>query len=220
MPARDTKKFYADEEVRVASGHLNFALAEAGEVIYDAAAATGDYVQALLDRGKTVMGSDINAQYVAVAKKRNLPIIVADAAQLDLPDKSVDTILLFEVLEHIPNKLIRQRILKEAKRVSRKNVLITIPNSNAVDLLSRCGLTYEHMLDRDHSVFFTDKIIKADLEQVFKQVSIRPSEAIEERLFGELFDPKPLNWINRVLKYSKYQQQLFFRYYIVADSSK
>lgn len=64
-----------------------------------------------------------------------------DAKYLEYPDKFFDATLLFEVLEHINDPY---KVLKEAKRVSRKYVPITVQNCRGCDKLSPKGLTFEH----------------------------------------------------------------------------
>ncbi|TAK89111.1 class I SAM-dependent methyltransferase [Patescibacteria group bacterium] len=219
MSQRDTNKFYADQVVRVAPGQMEFIKKYAGKQILDVAAATGDYVEALNQEGYECTGSDLNKEYVAIAKKRNLPVIVADASNLKLKDNSVDTVILFELLEHIKDSQDRIAIMKEAKRVARKNVLITTPNSHHVEMLRRCGLTYEHMLEVDHKVFFTDDQIKSDVEAAFERSDIIPSEQIDNRLFEELFNLNQRKWLRRTFKFYPYTPKLFFRYYVVGDAS-
>lgn len=216
---RDTNKFYADQVVRVAPGQMEFIKKYAGKQVLDAAAATGDYVEALNKEGYDCTGSDLNKEYVRIAKKRKLPVVVADATKLDLKDNSVDTVILFELLEHIKDSKDRIAIMKEAKRVARKNVLITTPNSNHNELLKRCGLTYEHMMEVDHKVFFSDEQIKSDVEAAFERSEILPSEQIDDRIFEELFDLNQKKWLRRMFKVYPYKPKLFFRYYVVGDAS-
>nr|WP_269204626.1 class I SAM-dependent methyltransferase [Motilibacter deserti] len=197
---------------------MSFALEHAGPVVHDAAAASGDYVAALQQAGHTCTGSDINGGYVAIAKGRGLPVEEWDAAALGLPDDSVDTVLLFEVLEHVPDPDVRRRILQESKRVARRNVLITTPHSGELDLLFQCGLTYEHMLDRDHSVFFTEPMLRAELGQVFDTFTLTQEEEIDSRLVSRLFSPRTQKVLHLVSRVKPYQPKLFFRFYAVASA--
>ncbi len=45
--------------------------------------------------------------------------------------------------------------LEEVKRVTSKNILITVPNCSDFNKLKFHGLTYEHMLEKDYVNFFT-----------------------------------------------------------------
>jgi SAM-dependent methyltransferase len=84
------------------------------------------------------------------ALSSGLPV-VAVGDTLPFPDRAFDTVLLFEVIEHVPAI---HTILKEAFRVARKNVLVTVPNAEDLDLLKGNDVTYAHMLSSDHVHFF------------------------------------------------------------------
>jgi ubiquinone/menaquinone biosynthesis C-methylase UbiE len=98
-----------------------------------------------------------------------------DATSLKFSDNSFDTALLFEVLEHANNP---DAILKEAKRVSSKNVLITVPNCSDFFKLKKMGLTYGHMLEKDHINFFTKEDLENLLSKYFKKFKVEEKEPI------------------------------------------
>jgi len=50
--------------------------------------------------------------------------VCGDAHELPFKDKAFDVSVLAELLEHVPNPI---RVLKEAKRVTRKKVIVTVP---------------------------------------------------------------------------------------------
>lgn len=54
------------------------------------------------------------------------PDYVADVRKLPFPDNSFDAVLAYEVLEHLPFEDF-EKALGELKRVSKKNVLISLP---------------------------------------------------------------------------------------------
>ncbi len=91
----------------------------------DAGCATGEYIQRLGTLGYHCVGEDVNSEYIDMAKQKGLDAHVMDAKHLEFPDKSFDTIILFDVLEHVDRP---EEVLKDARRVARKNVLITVPN--------------------------------------------------------------------------------------------
>src|SRR4029453_17733831 len=92
----------------------------------------------------------VNFQYLKGAAAAGLPAVAA-LGPLPFPDRSFDTVLLFEVIEHVPSI---EAILKEAFRVARKNVLVTVPNAEDLELLKGNDVTYAHMLSSDHVHFF------------------------------------------------------------------
>lgn len=216
---RDSTGSHAqDVRTKVAPGHLAFARENAGSRVHDAAAATGDYVAALRDLGFQASGSDINGDYVAIAAARELPVVQRDASRLQMDSDSVDTVLLFELLEHLAGPDLRKRVLVEAKRVARRNVLITTPDSTHLALLEQCGLTYEHMLDRDHSVFYDEEMVRREMGQVFGSYELRHCEEIDRRILGALL-PRPVVAAALALRgLRRRRATLFFRYYVVADA--
>lgn len=121
---RDTKNWYLEKSNYASAALIEFAVQFAGKKILDAGCATGEYCVKLSELGFECTGVDINPAYVAKAKTIGIDAYVMDGRSLKFPDNSFDTILLFEVLEHVNNP---EDILKEAKRVTRKNILITVP---------------------------------------------------------------------------------------------
>ncbi len=61
--------------------------------------------------------------------KRLKPDVVGDILKLPFKDQSFDVIVCYEVLEHIPYENL-QRALREMHRVSKKYVIISLPDSN------------------------------------------------------------------------------------------
>src|SRR5678815_2653161 len=100
---------------------VRFALKHAGQKILDLGCGYGAYSLALLKEGRWCVGCDINLQYLQVAVASGLPAVAA-LGPLPFPDKSFDTVLLLEVVEHVPEI---HDVLKEAFRVARRNVLVT-----------------------------------------------------------------------------------------------
>jgi ubiquinone/menaquinone biosynthesis C-methylase UbiE len=122
-----------------------------------------------MKEGVKCIGCDINLQYLRKAAAQGLPVVSVDS-KLPFPDRSFDSVLMFEVIEHVPDL---HRILAEAFRVARKNVLITVPNSENVDLLKANDVTYAHMLSSDHLHFFEPASLKNLLEPFFSAVLYR-----------------------------------------------
>ena len=129
---------------------VRFAAKHAGQRILDLGCGYGAYSLALLKEGRSCVGCDVNLQYLKKAAASGLPAVAAEGP-LPFSDKSFDTVLLFEVIEHVPPI---EAILKEAFRVARKNVLVTVPNAQDLELLKGNDVTYAHMLSSDHVHFF------------------------------------------------------------------
>ena len=129
---------------------VRFAAQHAGETILDLGCGYGAYSLALAAAGRRLIGCDINPKYVAGASASGVPAIVVDSA-LPFADRSFDTVVLLEVIEHVPQI---DAILREAFRVARRNVLITVPNAESLERLAENDVTYAHMLSSDHVHFF------------------------------------------------------------------
>ena len=83
--------------------------------------------------------------------------------------------LIFEVLEHVADV---EKLLAEAFRVARKNVLITVPNSENIEVMQENDVTYAHMLSSDHLHFFDPESLRELLERYSEDVSIERSDPI------------------------------------------
>ena len=77
------------------------------------------------------VGVDLNPENIAVARQlaREREFTVGDALALPFPDRSFDTVLLPDILEHLAFDDV-PRAVAEARRVSRRFVLITLPKGD------------------------------------------------------------------------------------------
>ncbi len=69
--------------------------------------------------GKDIVSVDINPE--------RRPDFVGSVTNLPFPDNSFDVVLCFQVLEHLPFEDF-EKALKEMRRVSKKNVLLSLPH--------------------------------------------------------------------------------------------
>ena len=152
---------------------VRFAVKHAGPNILDLGCGYGAYSAALMGQGYRCVGCDINVEYLRKASQR-LPVVAADTA-LPFPDGAFDTVLLFEVIEHVPTP---ERLLKEAFRVARRNVLVTAPNIENLDVLKRHDVTYAHMLSSDHVNFFDSESLSRLLRQFSSNVKLERGDPI------------------------------------------
>lgn len=145
---------------RINRARLKSVIKAAGKTILDVGCSTGEYVQKLSQEGYHIFGVDIlfNPQWSTQPIKR---IACADALNLPFPAQSFDTILAFEVLEHLPNA---SEVIDEFHRLCRKNLLISVPNCDLPSEFLTAGLVYSHWLDRTHCNFFTPQTLSKFLE--------------------------------------------------------
>lgn len=155
------------ERQRIASwGTLNpmrlkTILAHAGKKVLDAGCATGEYVSFLRQRGYDAFGIDLlpSAAWAGPDRQR---FSVGDVRHLPYPDGEFDTVLLLEVLEHVPDA---EGVLREVRRVSRKNLILSVPDAQMDPLFAEAGLAFHHWVDRSHVQFFDRDELQALLER-------------------------------------------------------
>jgi SAM-dependent methyltransferase len=172
---RNSQDWYLGLETSVANQELiRFCRRFAGQRILDLGCATGDYCLELGKLGYECVGADINATYVAAARKKGVDAVVS-RERLPFADNAFDTVILFEVLEHVPDP---EGVLREAKRVSAGNLLVTVPDCGSRAALSRCQLICEHFLELDHVNFFTEADLKTLLAAHFAKFTVERREPI------------------------------------------
>jgi SAM-dependent methyltransferase len=107
---------------------------------------------------------------------------ISDAQVLTLPDASVDTILCFETLEHLPDP---EMALREYFRVARKALILTVPNCQLTSGMRQSGIIYNHWIDRTHVNFWDLNSISALIEKA--GFVVRRREPINHVNLGPLF---------------------------------
>src|SRR4051812_3173652 len=80
---------------------VRFAKRYAGSTVLDVGCGYGAYGSAIAGEGLTCYGCDINFDYLREAVRHGLPVVAVDSF-LPFADRSVDSVLLFEVIEHVP----------------------------------------------------------------------------------------------------------------------
>ncbi|HUH15945.1 MAG TPA: class I SAM-dependent methyltransferase [Gaiellaceae bacterium] len=212
---RDTKSFYLDHEPGelVASALVSWAKERAGAEVLDLGCATGGYCLALSRLGFRCTGVDVNAAYVERAREAGVEARhVAPGDALPFADRSFDTVLLFEVLEHVADYA---SLLAEARRVARRNVLVTVPNNGAEPLLRAASLTFDHMLDVDHVNFFTEETLAKALSG-FSWFRVEQREHKDLSLLARLLPPPVALVVAGLVAVRLVRPRLSFRLYAEA----
>jgi SAM-dependent methyltransferase len=120
-----------------------------GKSFVDVGCGNGAYVMGLADKYET-MGVDIHpypSWEQSPEKFRE-----SHVASLPFEDGTVETIVCFEVLEHLSAP---DLALKEFHRVCAKNIIITVPNCRLEPGMEKSRLTYFHYTDETHCNYFT-----------------------------------------------------------------
>lgn len=132
-------------EERVANGPWNPWLAEhraryslagsllgGAERVLDVACGSGLGAEALADVGRLVVGTDISVDAVRQAADLDIAgyhVVRSDGTQLPFSDASMDAVVSFETIEHIPDD---SAFLAEVRRVLRPEGSLVISTPNAL----------------------------------------------------------------------------------------
>ncbi|MGE5341642.1 MAG: class I SAM-dependent methyltransferase [Candidatus Omnitrophota bacterium] len=141
---------------------------QAGHRILDIGCGTGVNSLELTKRGFECVGIEPHEPYVAEARK-HIEAYPMRAEKLDFPDKSFDTAIMIEVLEHVDDP---HAALAEVVRVTRKNFILSVPNLTPLHECVGHNLIMHHFFDSSHVNFFTRSMLERFLKGYFPQVDV------------------------------------------------
>jgi len=131
-----------------------------GPEILDLGGGNGAYSLELMKHGLKPLVADIDAKALEVAAKNGLNTRLLTPGE-ELGDIQVDTVILVEVLEHVPDPAL---FLATALRAAKSRVVFTLPCSHDFNELFSYGLSYAHIAVSDHRTHFTDEDLTALLD--------------------------------------------------------
>jgi len=176
---RDTRNYYdnVDPLGIVDQSLLQFVARHCGPRILDLGCGPGGYSALLQRQGFDVIAFDVNENYIRTARDLGVAASIFDGQSIPLPDKSVDSVMMIEVLEHIVDP---SPLLREVARVSRGGLVASVPNCTRS--FAPAPVVYEHMLDVDHKTYFTIESLTALLHQSFTHVEVRQIAPVDTML--------------------------------------
>jgi ubiquinone/menaquinone biosynthesis C-methylase UbiE len=146
---------------------FKFMLKHAGKSVLDVGCGLGAYTRAFKKHGKFVVGVDNDKELILQARRKNGAIYkVASIYNLPFKSNSFDTVVCSDILEHLEDDL---KGLKEAARVCRKNVIVTVPSSHVPKIFQLIGVTWCSREDPTHVRYYDEEMLK----KLFKNAGLK-----------------------------------------------
>lgn len=147
-------------------GQLNFARLKviqkyAYNKILDAGCSTGEYVRWMLSQGYDAYGFDL-LQSESWKGESIDRFSTGDLKKTHYKEEEFDTVISFEVLEHVDDV---KKVLSEFKRIARYNIILSVPDAELYPVFEASGLTFHHWVDRTHQHFFSEKELQKILHE-------------------------------------------------------
>jgi ubiquinone/menaquinone biosynthesis C-methylase UbiE len=148
---------------------LSFVQENVGSTVLDVGCGLGPYVERLGEAGKDCVGVDIDADVVDQAKSLGRDVRLMSAYDLQFPDSSFDSVIMVETLEHLDH---HEAGLKEAARVARESIVITVPDISVIPTMGKKYLVPWHLLEGSHVNFFTPELVRSTLMRVARSCEV------------------------------------------------
>ncbi len=168
-----------------------------GKRLLDFGCGNGAYAYELQALGYDVTAVDVNPKYVEMARSAGVNAVLLTGDALPFPDKAFDTVYLLEVLEHLPDDVIR-RVLPEVRRLARHNALFSVPDNTQYDDLVKFEFLFGHYRAVDHIQFFTESSLRALLASYFPGVAIERGDPLFPHLLLPPVVRRPLSLLYRL----------------------
>lgn len=118
-----------------------------GPAVLDVGCASGTYVDLLARDGLDVTGLEAFPEFLkeAEARGRKGRFVLGGGESMPFADKSFDSAILFDVLEHLDDQV----VVTQAFRVTRHRLLVLVPLTDPPELLDN-NFVFQHHRDRTH----------------------------------------------------------------------
>jgi 2-polyprenyl-3-methyl-5-hydroxy-6-metoxy-1,4-benzoquinol methylase len=143
---------------------LDYVVQHSGPRVLDIGCGVGPYVAALNQRGFQAEGIELDMACVRRAQELGRPVKRMDATKLSYADNSFDTCILIEVVEHLEAY---EKALREAGRVARRNLIISVPAIDSIAALVPYHVIPRHLLEPTHVNFFSMLNLTKLIERLF-----------------------------------------------------
>lgn len=157
------KNYDPEQQANLRIAKLLSLFPEDVHTILDAGCGNGIITNKLVDKYQ-VTGLDISPAALQYVK---CPTVQAPITDIPFPDRSFETVICNEVLEHLDNSAL-QKAVQELKRVASKYIIISVPHREQLDKhyckCANCGFT-EHTYG--HLQSFSENTLNALLVPEF-----------------------------------------------------
>jgi SAM-dependent methyltransferase len=159
----------------------------------DVGCGTGDFLAMLRDTGWDVTGTEWSAGAAAQASARHgLNVLVGELDSLSLPSARYDVVMMWHVLEHLPDPV---GVLKECARILAPSGFLVVATPNAESLALRVFRRYWYHLDAPrHVSLWSPRVLQRATEPLgYRTV----------RVSAVLTDHNSASWAMSLLRLSK-----------------
>ncbi len=146
-----------------------------GQRLLDVGCATGTYTS-LASQLNSSVGVDANPYLLETARSTHphVPFVQGSILHLPFADKSFDTTIAFDILEHVPEA----QALEELIRVTQKRLILCVPHTTP-EVLSELFLLYGHHADITHLRTYDQQSMQQALKaHQLTPVFLRPSHPL------------------------------------------
>jgi 2-polyprenyl-3-methyl-5-hydroxy-6-metoxy-1,4-benzoquinol methylase len=140
--------------------------------VLDFGCGAGSLVRELRSNGMDAHGIDLRTGEISAAIGQDvMPHVTLYDGDLPLPfpDKLFASSTMIDVMEHLEDF---DSVLEELRRLTREQVLITVPDMSAVPLCAPHGVVPWHLLEGTHKQFFTQSSLSAAVRRHFRNFQI------------------------------------------------
>lgn len=184
-----------------------------GGKVLDLGCGDGLFMELLRKKGIKGSGVDFSKTAIEKCKMKGLEACFIDGSQENLPiaDNSFDYVTILDVLEHLPCP---EKLLSEAKRISKKYIIISVPNFSSLPAriqMARGRVPENNKENKGHAFWFSYPVLKSLLKKNNLDIAelrintFWKTKPIVGRLFGRLALWRPslfaLSFVVKVKKY-------------------
>ena len=157
----ENKRWEGDKQKIVFRHKEALRLIDSGKVL-DVGCGDGLFLGMLKQKKIESVGVDISEEGVKKCRSNNLEASQCDFSvnKLPFPDNEFDYVVALDVLEHLYNP---EHLLKEAKRVSKKYIIISVPNFNSLPAriqMAFGGVPENNRPNKGHVFWFNYRVLE------------------------------------------------------------